>query len=79
MFAVIFWGACAFWILPEVVAWRRKRSADISKARDKGSLNLIAILWWIGIATDFSLSLLLPQKAILWNRNSLFFTGIGSC
>ncbi len=76
IFALIFWAVFAFWILPELVAWRVKRSADSSKSRDQGSLNLIAALWWIGIATDFSLSLLLPQAAISWKRTSLFFVGI---
>ncbi len=76
IFALIFWGACASWILPEVVAWRLKRSTDSSKARDRGSLNLIAVLWWSGIAMDFSLSLVLPQAAISWKRTSLFFVGI---
>ena len=75
-FALIFWGAWASWILPEVMAWRLKRSGDSSKARDKGSLNLIAVLWWIGMAMDFSVSLLLPQAAISWKRTSLFFVGI---
>lgn len=76
IFALIFWGACAFWILPEVVAWRVKRSTDSSMARDQGSLNLVAVLWWSGIAMDFSLSLLLPQAAISWKRTSLFFVAI---
>jgi protein-S-isoprenylcysteine O-methyltransferase Ste14 len=76
IFAVIFWGAFASWILPEVIAWRVKRSTDSSKARDQGSLNLIAVLWWIGIAMGFSLSLLLPQAAISSKRTSLFFAGI---
>jgi len=76
IFALIFWAAWASWILPEVIAWRVKRSTDSSKARDQGSLNLIAVLWWIGMAMDFSLSLLMPQAAILWNRTSLFFVGI---
>ena len=76
IFDLIFWGACAAWILPEVIAWRIKRSGDSSKARDQGSLNLIVVLWWIGIAMDFSLSLLLPQAAISWMRTSVFFVGI---
>jgi protein-S-isoprenylcysteine O-methyltransferase Ste14 len=76
IFALIFWGAFASWILPEVIAWRVKRSTDSSRARDQGSLNLIAILWWIGIAMGISLSLLLPQAAISWKRTSLFFIGI---
>jgi protein-S-isoprenylcysteine O-methyltransferase Ste14 len=76
IFALIFWGAFASWILPEIIAWRVKRSTDSSKARDRGSLNLILVLWWIGIAMDFSLSLLLPQAAISWQRTSFFFIGI---
>ncbi|HXN27406.1 MAG TPA: isoprenylcysteine carboxylmethyltransferase family protein [Candidatus Acidoferrales bacterium] len=76
IFAFAFWGAYAAWILPEVVAWRVKRSGDFSKVRDQGSLNLIAILWWTGIALDFGLALLLPQASISWRRTSLFFVGI---
>jgi len=76
IFALLFWAACASWILPEVIAWKVKRSADSSKARDQGSLTLITVLWWIGIAMDFGLSLLLPQAAMSWKRTSLFFAGI---
>src|SRR6266566_2719380 len=76
IFALMFWCAFASWMLPEVVAWRVKRSTDSSKARDQGSLSLIVVLWWIGIAMDFSFSLLLPQAAISWKRTSLFFVGI---
>lgn len=73
---LIFWSVFASWILPEVIAWRFKRSADCTKARDKGSLTFIAILWWFGIAMDFSFSLLLPQAALSWKRAPLFFVGI---
>jgi protein-S-isoprenylcysteine O-methyltransferase len=76
IFALAFWGACAAWIPPEVVAWKVKRSGDSSKVRDQGSLNLIVILWWTGIGLDFAFCLLLPQAAISWERISLFFTGI---
>jgi protein-S-isoprenylcysteine O-methyltransferase len=72
----IFWIAFALWILTEGVASRLKRSTDRSKARDRGSLNLILILWCIGIALDFSLSFLLPHAAISWRRTELFFMGI---
>jgi protein-S-isoprenylcysteine O-methyltransferase Ste14 len=74
--ALVFWGACASWIVPELVAWRVKRSPAVSNVRDQGSLNLIAVLWLIGIAMDFSLSLLLPQAAIIWKRTLLFFVGV---
>src|ERR1700747_1217287 len=73
---VIFWVACAAWILPEVVAWWVKRSSDSSRARDHGSLNLIVILWWVGIAVAVLISSLLPHAAISWKRTSVFVVGI---
>ncbi len=76
IFALIFWGAFACWVLPEVIASKAKRSTHSSLARDHGSLYLIVALWWVGIAMDFSLSWLLPQAAIPWKRTSLFFVGI---
>jgi protein-S-isoprenylcysteine O-methyltransferase Ste14 len=76
IFALVFWCAFALWALPEVIAWKAKRSVDSSKARDQGSLNLIVILWWIGIALGFYLSLFLPQAAIPWKRTVLFLIGI---
>jgi len=74
--AVVFWVTSAAWILPEVVAWRVKRSSDSSQARDHGSLNLIVILWWVGIAMAVLMSSLLPQAAISWKRPSVFLVGI---
>ncbi len=76
IFTFIFWIAFAIWTLPEVFAWKAKRSVDSSGARDRGSLTLIATLWWIGIALNFSLSLFLPQAAISWHRTLLFIAGI---
>jgi protein-S-isoprenylcysteine O-methyltransferase Ste14 len=76
VFTLIFWIAFVIWTLPEVFAWKAKRSVDPSSARDQGSLSLIVALWWIGIALDFSLSLFLPQAAISWRRTLLFTAGI---
>ena len=73
---MIFWGTCALWILPEVVAWKVKRSSGSAEARDKGSLALIVVLWLTGIGLDFLLTLLLPQAAIAWRTTSVFFVGI---
>lgn len=74
--ALVFWSAFASWILPEIIAWRVKRSSDSSTADDRGSLNLIVILWWIGIAMSFVFSLLLPQAAMPGKGTTLFFVGI---
>src|SRR6266849_2165350 len=76
VFTLLFWIAFVIWTLPEVFAWKAKRSVDSSSVRDQGSLSLIVALWWIGIALDFSLSLFLPQAAISWHRTSFFFIGI---
>ncbi len=76
IYALIFWGALASWIFPEVIAWKVKRATGAAEAKDKGSLTLIAVLWWTGIALDFSLSFLLPQAAISWKRTLVFFVGI---
>lgn len=73
---VTFWLACAAWILPEVFAWRAKQSSDSSQVRDHGSLNLMVILWWSGIAIAVLMSSLLPQAAMSWRRTSVFLVGI---
>lgn len=58
------------------MAWKVKRSTGSAEARDKGSLILIVVLWWTGIALDLLLTFLLPQAAPDWERTSLFFPGI---
>jgi protein-S-isoprenylcysteine O-methyltransferase len=78
IYSFSFWGACVLWIGPENIGWVVKRSPDASKARDRGSLGLIAVLWWIGIAADILFSLFVPQAATRWERPLLFFFGIGS-
>jgi protein-S-isoprenylcysteine O-methyltransferase Ste14 len=77
IYALIFWATFVSWILPELIAWRVKRASGGAQAKDQGSLTLIAVLWWTGIALDFLFSLLLPQAAIPWNRTFVFFGGIG--
>ena len=76
LYAAIFWCAFALWILLEIIASRVKRSPDSSRARDRGSLLLIIVLWWTGIAADFSLSFLLPQASLSRGRGPVFLVGI---
>ena len=66
----------ALWILPEILFWKVKRSTDATRVRDKGSLDLIVILFWAGIAADFLISYLLPQTAISWKPTRVFVLGI---
>jgi protein-S-isoprenylcysteine O-methyltransferase Ste14 len=73
---VSFWSGFALWTLPEIIASAVKRSKDSSKANDRGSLGLIVLMWGIGIAAGFTLSFLLPQAAMPWERSAIYFIGI---
>ena len=75
---IIFWIALACWVLPEIFAWKLKRSTDSAVILDRGSLHLVSVLWWIGILAGFLFSLLLPNAVIPLKQPALFFTGI-SC
>jgi protein-S-isoprenylcysteine O-methyltransferase Ste14 len=76
-YAAIFWGTFLLWIILELIASRTKRSDDRSHAHDRGSYGLIVALLFVGLTLDFTLSARLPQAAILWTRNWVFFSGIG--
>ena len=76
VYAVAFWTAYLSWIVPEIVASRVKRSTDSLKTRDRGSLELIVGLWWVGMGIDFILAFHLQQVSILWQRSFVFFIGI---
>lgn len=75
---IIFWIAFAGWVLPEIFAWKLKRSTDSAAIFDRGSLHLVSVLWWIGILAGFLFSLLLPSAVIPCKQPALFFIGI-SC
>jgi len=76
VYAAIFWTAFALWIVPEIIASIFKRSTATSQVSDRGSLTLIALLWWVGISSGFLASFLLPQMAIHWGRTTVFFVGV---
>jgi protein-S-isoprenylcysteine O-methyltransferase Ste14 len=76
LYAVIFWTTYAIWIIPEIIAGRKKAPASSSTSKDRGSYLLLMSLVWIGLAADFILSFVLPQASIRSNRAMLFFAGI---
>ena len=76
LYTLMFWGVFTLWILLEIIASRVKRSADSSRARDRSSLLLIIVFWWVGIAADFAFSFLLPQAAIQQRRLLAFLAGV---
>jgi protein-S-isoprenylcysteine O-methyltransferase Ste14 len=75
-YALVFWCVFALWIILEIIASRTRRSSDPSRARDRGSLLLIVILWCTGIAADFLLFFFLPQASISGGRRLTFVVGI---
>jgi protein-S-isoprenylcysteine O-methyltransferase Ste14 len=72
----IFWSAFILWIVPELVASKLRRSSGSAETHDKGSLNLVAILWFAGIALDFIFTIYLPGAATGGNRKVTFAAGI---
>jgi len=76
-YAPIFWVTFLLWIILELIASRTKRSGDRSHARDHGSYGLIVALFFVGLGLEFTLSARLPQAAIAWRRELVFFSGIG--
>jgi protein-S-isoprenylcysteine O-methyltransferase len=75
IYETVFGLACGVWILPELIAAKVKQSEDRSRARDHGSLNLIAALWIFGIAADLLLSFYVRRAAFSEGRN-IFVAGI---
>jgi protein-S-isoprenylcysteine O-methyltransferase len=74
--SVVFWVACTLWVAPEIIAAKLKRSPHSSNLRDRGSLKLIAFLWWLGISADVLLSIFLPQTNWVRARAEIFTAGI---
>ncbi|HXN74579.1 MAG TPA: isoprenylcysteine carboxylmethyltransferase family protein [Candidatus Acidoferrales bacterium] len=75
-YAVIFWASYILWIIPEMAVAKRRAPKLSSKSGDRGSLLVVMLLLWIGIAADFALSFQLPQAAIRSARVPVFFVGI---
>jgi protein-S-isoprenylcysteine O-methyltransferase Ste14 len=77
IYAAIFWTTFILWIVPEIVVSKRRAPKVSSKSGDRGSLLVVMLLLWIGIAADFAFSFQLPRAAIRSERVPVFFVGIG--
>ena len=75
-YAIVFWATYILWLVLETIGSRTKRSANSTKASDRGSYRLLMILLWLAIGLVFALPFVLPQATILWHRTALFFVGI---
>jgi protein-S-isoprenylcysteine O-methyltransferase Ste14 len=77
--AALFLAACLIWIGPEMIV-AFKKSAKVSRkdaaVSDRGSMDVLIGLQWLGLALNFALGGLLPAAAIPWQRIPLFFAGI---
>jgi protein-S-isoprenylcysteine O-methyltransferase len=76
IYVVLFWTIFAFWLAMEGFASAVKRTRDRANVRDRGSLLLIILFFWLGILLSFSLSFLLPQAAIPGNHQLIFVVGL---
>jgi len=72
----IFSVTYAVWLLFEFVTGRKRKSADPTKARDRGSFRFLLVMIWAGLALAFTFCFALQQAAIPWMRAELFFVGI---
>jgi protein-S-isoprenylcysteine O-methyltransferase len=72
----IFIVTYAVWLLFEFVTGRKRKSADPTKARDRGSFRFLLAMIWAGLALGFTFCFGLQQAAIPWMRTELFFVGI---
>jgi protein-S-isoprenylcysteine O-methyltransferase Ste14 len=64
------------WLLFEIVTGKSRKSADPSKARDRGSFRFLIAMIWAGAALAFTFCIGLQQAAIPWMRTEIFFAGI---
>jgi protein-S-isoprenylcysteine O-methyltransferase Ste14 len=72
----IFIVTYAAWLLFEIVTGKSRKSADPTKARDRGSFRFLLAMIWMGLALAFGFCFGLQQAAIPWMRTQLFFLGI---
>ena len=75
----IFTVACLIWLIPEMIGMFRQMARVSRKAavvQDRGSLEILIGLQWIGIALNFSLAWFFPFATISLHRTILFSLGI---
>ncbi len=77
--ASLFLIACLIWNVPEMIGAIRqtaKMSRKDALIQDRGSMNILIGLLWVGVALNFLLGWLLPAAAITWHRTLLFSIGV---
>lgn len=82
--AGVFLAGCLIWGVPEMIGMSRRGASVSRKAatiQDRGSLVILLILQWAGLALNFSLAWLLPAAAMTsgampWQQTALFVLGV---
>ena len=77
--AAVFGVACLIWMVPEWLGWRRQMSRVARKqaaTADGGSMTVLVLLQWIGLALNFVLAGLWRGAAIVWHPLAIFMLGI---
>jgi protein-S-isoprenylcysteine O-methyltransferase Ste14 len=77
--AGVFAVACLIWMVPEWFGWRRQMSRVSRKgaaAEDRGSMAILVVLQWIGLALNFVLAWMWRAAAITWQPVAVFAVGI---
>jgi protein-S-isoprenylcysteine O-methyltransferase Ste14 len=77
--AVVFLVASLIWMVPEWLGWRRQMSRVARKeaaGEDRGSMVILVVLQWIGLALNFLLAGLWRGAAIWWHPTAIFALGI---
>lgn len=75
-YGVIFWGAFAIWLAPELARGLTRRPAAGSTTRDRGSLGVVLGLVAVGVLVAFWLAARAPGAAIRWGQPVVFGVGI---
>lgn len=77
--AGIFLAACLVWNVPEWIGTFRQRAQEARRdaaVQDRGSMILLIVLLWSGVAVSFVLAELFPAAALSWQRTIFFSIGI---
>jgi protein-S-isoprenylcysteine O-methyltransferase Ste14 len=77
LYGWIFLSVYMFWGTLETIWSFTKRARDRSKTKDRGSFPLLLVFLYTALGLDFCFAFVLPQAAITWKRELVFFVGIG--
>jgi protein-S-isoprenylcysteine O-methyltransferase Ste14 len=74
---LVFWILFAGWTLVEMATYFRLRRASPARNRDRGSLVVLIVGYWLAIFLAFAFALRATFAAIGWHRHAIFYAGVG--